>query len=78
MSTTTLNQRKNQLKGHLLLAQENWSNVMINNAKTYSLYGKIEPMEQVFQTIDQITLPNMQEVAQHYLLADGLSTLVYN
>ena len=78
MSTTTLNQRKNQLKGHLLLAQENWSNVMINNAKTYSLYGKIEPMEQVFQTIDQITLPNMQEVAQHYLFADGLSTLVYN
>lgn len=70
-------QLKKQLKGHLLLAQEQLSQLMINNAKTFALYQKIETIGEVFEQIDAVSTQDFQNTANQYLVVDRWSQLIY-
>ena len=70
-------QLKRQLKGHLLLTQEQLSQLMINNAKTFTIYQKVEPISEVFEQIDLVTINDFQNTANKYLSVDRWCQLIY-
>lgn len=68
---------KEQLKGHLALAGESSSNMMIGLGKSVLLFDKIETTRELFNKIDAITSQDLMDIANEMYDDAQLSTLVF-
>lgn len=68
---------KVQFMGHYLIQQEHALNQIINAARSWELFEKIEDTAQIWQKISEITPHHIQDAAHRYLNPEGLSTLIF-
>lgn len=68
---------KEQLKGHLALASESNSSLMIGLGKSVLFFDKIETSKEIFAKIDAITTSEIMDIANEVYDEKQLSTLVF-
>lgn len=72
-----LRELKRQVLGHIALSQDSGHSVMTSLGKSFLLYNRVESLEKVFESIEQVTAADLQRLAQSVLQPEGLSHLVY-
>lgn len=77
LGVNQLQQAKQQLKGHIALAQENKANLMLALGKSYLYFDKIDTNQQIFDRIDLVTAEQILEVANELFDTNQLTTLIY-
>ena len=78
MGVKQLHQAKQQLKGHIALAQENKVGLMLALGKSILLYDKVDTNKEIFTKIDQITSKDLLEIANEIFIEDNFNTLVFS
>ncbi|MGB0883598.1 MAG: M16 family metallopeptidase [Flavobacteriales bacterium] len=77
LSEKQLKKAKKQLLGQFYIAQENNCNLMLSMAKSLSVHGKVDTVEDIQQNIEAITAKDIQDLAKIYLDPKQFSTLEY-
>lgn len=77
LGTAQLHQAKQQLIGHIALAQESGATLMLALGKSALLYDHVDTTEEVFQQIEAITASNILEIANDLFDEKMLSSLTY-
>lgn len=77
LGVNQLHQAKLQLKGHIALAQENKSNLMLALGKAYLYFDKLETNDEIFQQIEQISASDILEISNELFDQNQLTTLIY-
>lgn len=72
-----LHQAKQQLIGQLALAQENKASLMLTLGKSVLLYDQVDPIEEVFAKINEITAEEILETANEVFDENQLTQLTY-
>ena len=78
LTTVGLYTAKQQIKGQLAISLESHQNEMLSMGKNMLVYGKIDPVEEIYRKIDSITAVNLIEMANEAFNPDSLSTLIFN
>lgn len=78
LGTAQLHQAKQQLIGHIALAQESGATLMLALGKSALLYDKVDTTEEVFRQIESITASDMLEIANEVFDEKLLSSLTYS
>jgi predicted Zn-dependent peptidase len=73
-----MNTARRQLKGQLAISLESHQNEMLSMGKNILVYGKIDPVEEIYRKIDNISAPNLQEMANEVFDPSHLSSLIFN
>ena len=68
---------KNQLKGQMAMAEENYNRIMLSMAKSLLDRNTIEPLENMFVKVDLITSLELQNLANTYMRSEDMSILTY-
>lgn len=66
-----------QYKGQIAISRTHAENYAVHLGKSYALYGRVLPLQEVFRRIDALTPADLQRVAATYLSPKGLSYLIY-
>ena len=77
LSNTQLARAKEQLKGHLNLASESNSGMMLALGKSVLFFNKIDSLKEIHHEIDSITPADILNVAHEVFDEQKLSTLIY-
>ena len=77
LGITQLHNAKRQLKGQITISSENRESLMLSIAKSYLLFNKVDSLEEIYQKIDSITAPDLQEIANEIFDDSKLSYLIY-
>ncbi|MFM7309787.1 MAG: M16 family metallopeptidase [Flavobacteriales bacterium] len=77
LSERQLNDAKKQIIGQIALAQDSGSAMMFNIAKSLQLFGKIDPLTEVFDKIRQIDSASMHAIAQDMFDPNAMSSMTY-
>ncbi len=77
LSPAQLKRAKRQLKGQLAIGWENRENLMMAIGKSYLLFNRVDPVEEIYRKIDAVTATDIMEVANYILDPGSLSELVY-
>ncbi len=77
MSQKQLKQAKTQLKGHLSLGLESNSGLMLSLAKSLIMFNQIDTIQEIHNSIDEITSEDVQRVACKYFHKDEISELIF-
>ena len=72
-----LTRYKNQLKGQILMSEENRSGLALSAGKMLLDQRPIESLEEIFRRIDSMDANGLLAVANRYLQPDDLSLLVF-
>jgi predicted Zn-dependent peptidase len=75
ISDSNLYYLKENVKGYLLMAEENNASIMQMMGKSWLDYNRIDTLETVLKWIDETTKEKLFEVAKKYLKLSKLSTL---
>ena len=78
LTTIGLHTAQRQLKGQLAISLESHQNEMLSMGKNMLVYGKIDPVEDIYRKIDTITSANLLEMANEVFNPSILSTLIFN
>ena len=78
LSPTQLHTAQKQLKGQLALSLESYQNEMLAIGKNMLVYGKVDPIEEIYRKIDSITANDITAIANGIFNPMGLSTLIFN
>ena len=77
LNDNQLSTAKRQLRGQVLIGNQNKENLILGLSKTY-LHGlELKPDSEHFQFIDSLTPSDLQSLAQRTFNPDQLSTLIY-
>ena len=77
LNDNQLSTAKRQLKGQVLIGNQNKENLILGLSKAY-LHGlKLKPDSEHFQFIDSLTSSDLQSLAQRIFNPNQLSTLIY-
>jgi predicted Zn-dependent peptidase len=68
---------KDQLKGQLAMAEEGKQGYMLMMAKSILDMGKVEPLDDIFTVIDEITSTDLMDLSNEMFEEKELSRLVY-
>ncbi len=68
VSDMELTRAKNQIRGALVLGQENMSNRMMRMAKSELYYGRVIPMEELIDKITNVTHADVKQVARRLFI----------
>lgn len=68
---------KEQLKGHLDLAGESNSGLMLALGKSLLMFNQIDTMKEIYHEIDAITAENLQDISNEIFNEKLLSYLIY-
>ena len=68
---------KQQLKGHIALAQENRVGLMLALGKSLLLFDKVDTNQEIFNQIDAITSEDVLEIANEIFVEDQFSSLSF-
>ena len=77
LGTKQLHQAKQQLKGHIALAQENRVGLMLALGKSLLLFDKVDTNQEIFDKIDAITSKEVQEIANEIFVEENFSSLTF-
>ncbi len=69
---------KTQLKGQLILSNQNRENAAIDMAKQYLHKGTLRDLRQTCSMIDKVSANDVQSLASRILNPDNLLTLIYS
>jgi len=72
-----LHDAKTQLIGQIALSQDSGPAMMTGLAKSFLLYNKVQPLDDFFKSIEQISSDDLLRVANQFIKPDLLSRLVY-
>ncbi|WP_430810220.1 MULTISPECIES: M16 family metallopeptidase [unclassified Carboxylicivirga] len=72
-----LHKAARQLKGQITISSDNRENLMLSMGKSFMLYNQVDPLETIYQKIDEITATDILEVANEILNPNQLSYLIY-
>lgn len=72
-----LERAKRQMKGQLAISAENYSGLMLNLGRSYLLFDKVDPLETVYEKIDQLTARQLQDTANELFNPDDFSVLTF-
>ncbi|MBC7450544.1 MAG: insulinase family protein, partial [Cytophagales bacterium] len=77
LSGLQLHRLKEQIKGQLIMSEENNSNFMQMMGKSYLDFGKIDSFEQIVKKIDNISSETIHDLANQLMNPDKMSKLIY-
>ena len=77
LSDNALQKAKQQLKGQIAIACDNREQFALDFGKSFLHYGWEKNVEKLFDTIDKVTVDDIQKVANELFAADKLSTLIF-
>ncbi len=72
-----LRKAKNQMIGQIMLASENYENMMLSSGKSFLIYDKVDEWETVCSEIREITPELLQQVAREVFALEKQSVLIY-
>lgn len=72
-----LHKAKRQMVGQLLLASENYENMMLSIGKSFLVYGKVDGLDTICAEVEAITSCLLQQVACEVFAAERQSVLIY-
>jgi predicted Zn-dependent peptidase len=72
-----LSRAKRQMTGQLARTEENNENVMLNMAKSYLVYNKVDSADEINRKIEAVTASQLLKIANDILDINRLSTLIY-
>jgi predicted Zn-dependent peptidase len=78
LTTIGLHTAQRQLKGQLAISLESHQNEMLAMGKNMLVYGKIDPVEEIYRKIDNISAASLLEMANEVFNPASLSTLIFN
>ena len=78
LSTIGLHTAQRQLKGQLAISLESHQNEMLAMGKNMLVYGKIDPVEEIYRKIDNISAASLLEMANEVFNPASLSSLIFN
>lgn len=78
LSPTLLHTAQKQLKGQLAISLESHQNEMLAMGKNMLVYGKVDPVEEIYHKIDAITSSEISDLANEFFEPSKLSTLIFN
>jgi len=78
LTTTGLHTAQTQLKGQLAISLESQQNEMLAIGKNLLVYGKVDPVQEIYRKIESITSSDILEMAQEVFDREQLSTLIFN
>ena len=73
-----MNRAKEQLKGHLALALDSNSGLMLGLGKSLLLFNQIDTIQEIYAGIDKLTELELMEIANRYFSEDNYSELVFD
>ncbi len=68
---------KRQMTGQMMIAAENYENMMLSIGKSFLVYGKVDETETVCAEVEGVTPELLQEVAQEIFAEERQSVLIY-
>lgn len=71
-----LNRAKEQIKGSTVLSRENMSSVMISQGKRLLLTGELFDIDKDLQTVSDLKLENVNDIAKKYFSTDNFATAI--
>ncbi len=77
LTATALHRAKEQLKGQLALSSEGGANLMMGLGKSLLTFNRIDTTAEILREIDEVTAPQLLQVANECFDENKLSTLVY-
>jgi predicted Zn-dependent peptidase len=77
LSDRLLSRSKKQLIGQLAIANENREELMLTLGRSLLYFNKVDPMNEVFAKIDNISSDDLYRVSNEILAAANLSKLVF-
>lgn len=77
LSPVQIKKAKEQLKGHLALSLDSNSGIMLGLGKSLLLFNQIDSMKDVYHAIDQLTVSQLQEIAEKYFNESVISELIF-
>lgn len=77
LSPIQLRKAKEQLKGHLALSLDSNSGLMLGLGKSLLLFDQIDSIEEIYEGIDSITIPDLQAIAEQYFDESMISELIF-
>ncbi|MFT5861254.1 MAG: putative Zn-dependent peptidase [Flavobacteriaceae bacterium] len=77
LTNKELEDAKEQLKGHMALSLDSNLELMFNLGKSVLIFGKVDPMDVVYNHIDSITTEQTQKIAQECFQPERISSLIY-
>jgi predicted Zn-dependent peptidase len=77
LGTVQLHSLKEQMMGHLAIAAENNTGMMLSQAKSLLDLGKINSIDNIFDKIRKVSAEDLQELAISELKIDEMSTMSY-
>lgn len=78
LSSSKLNQAKQQLKGQLAISRESNSSLMLSYAKSLLLHNKINTLDKIYQRVDEISASDILEMSNLHFNMDEFNFLYYN
>jgi predicted Zn-dependent peptidase len=78
LSPARLHTAQKQLKGQLAISLESHQNEMLAMGKNMLVYGKVDPVEEIYRKIDIITASDISDLANQFFEPSQLSTLIFN
>jgi predicted Zn-dependent peptidase len=67
-----------QLKGQLAISMESHQNEMLAMGKNILVYGKVDPVEEIYRRIDAVSASALLEIANEAFDPSQLSMLIFN
>lgn len=68
---------KRQMTGQMMIAAENYENLMLSIGKSFLVYGKVDETEAVCEEVEGVTPELLQEVAREIFSEERQSVLIY-
>ncbi len=68
---------KRQMTGQMMIAAENYENMMLSIGKSFLVYGKVDETKTVCAEVEGVTPELLQEVAQEIFAEEWQSVLIY-
>lgn len=77
LGTVQLKKAKQQISGQLAISYESYESQMLSIGKSFLVYGKVDPIEEIFKKIEAITATELVDIANEVLNRDTISSLIY-
>lgn len=78
LGTVQLSRAKEQLKGHLALAGESNSGLMLALGKSVLIFDQVDTTKEIYKGIDALTASELRDIANQVFDEKVLSYLIYN
>lgn len=72
-----LNSAKEQYRGHLALAMDSNSGMMLSLGKSVLLFNQIDSVADIYDSLDKLTSEDLQRIAQKYFSEEQTSELIF-